>query len=42
MNLKQECFWFLRVRRAIVCQMFTMSLGRYFDNLIDDRSVEDP
>jgi hypothetical protein len=42
MNLKQACFWFLRVRRAIVRQMFAMSLGQCVDNLIDNGSNEDP
>jgi len=42
MNLKQACFWFRRVRKAIVCQMFSMSLGQYVDNLIYNGSVENP
>jgi hypothetical protein len=41
MNLKQACFWFRRVRKAIVCQMFAMSSGQGVDNLIDNGSVED-
>jgi len=42
MDLKQACFWFRRVRKAIVCQLFAMSLGHYVDDLIDNGSVEDP
>jgi hypothetical protein len=42
MNPKQACFWFRRVIKAIVCQMFAMSIGQCVDNLIDNGPVKDP